>query len=847
MLKRVVIARDPLDTLSWEYYDTENVCQLLTEQFDTWPDTARIYYKTVSMDADITPSCEADIKRLQELDGPFYVVVYPAGQGLFLIVMVIISVVMLVMTPTPPNPVIRNTQQTSPNNELSERGNKSRPNGRIPDIYGTVRSTPDLLSVPYKIFIDHEEVEYSYMCIGRGTYDVSDIRDGKTLCTDIGGTSVEVYGPNTSPNSGSPQLTIGDAINVPVLNVYRSNSVNGQVLRPPNTQYNTNDIKFNYPNEIQINLTSNNKFKDLFEDGDEITISNTEFSYDSWSFDLNGTYIIDTVTNTLITLVNPAAVNASWGDELQGAGAPIASTILPLIVSDFPRWVGPFTLDSASLDYTMSNFVALNGLYKDNGQTQQRFDVTVEVELTPVDGAGDPIGSPETFQATIPGSAVIRDTRALTLTANPTFTGLCKVRARRVTDADLTYQGQVVDEVKWRDIYTVIPVTKSHFGNITTVQSVTKATAGALAVKERKLNMLVTRKLPARVSGSTFTSELYATNNAADIISAICLDQFIGNRTAAEIDFDNIYATVAAIEAYFGSEKAAEFNYTFDNDNLSFEETVSTVASAVFSVAYRLGNVIKLSFEKETDDSTLLFNHRNKIPGSETRTVKFGNSNDNDGVEYEYVSPDDDAVVTYYIPTDKSAVNPKKIESIGVRNPLQAYFQAWRIYNKMIYQNTATEFEATQEADLLVLQDRILVADNTRPDTQDGEVLSQNVLELTLSQNVDLTTYASYVIFLQHIDGTVESISITEGSAANKVVLAQAPRLPLALDSDLYARTTYIIVGNTQPRQQAFLVAEKTPQDNMTSTINAINYDSRYYGKDLDYINGIVNENGEVA
>jgi len=89
-----------------------------------------------------------------------------------------------------------------------------------------------------------------------------------------------------------------------------------------------------------------------------------------------------------------------------------------------------------------------------------------------------------------------------------------------------------MDEIKWRDLYAMGEVTQNDFGDITTVHSVSQATGGALVAKSRKLNMLATRKLPRRISGSDFTTELYATDRADEIMSAMCLDPRIGNRSA---------------------------------------------------------------------------------------------------------------------------------------------------------------------------------------------------------------------------------------------------------------------------------------------------------------------------
>jgi hypothetical protein len=950
MLKTIVLAKNAFEPQSWTTHETANVCEFLQSQFDVWPDTARIYNGNVSESTDVTPRDDAGIARLNELDGPFYVVVYPGYvSAIWYVVALIVAVVVVavVLKAKIPNTALRNTQEQSPNNDLAERTNKPRPLARIPDIYGTVRSTPDLLAVPYSLFINHIEVEYAYMCVGRGLYEVSDVRDDTTLIADIDGASVEVYGPNTSPNSGdSPQLRIGSDISEPVLNVKRSNSVNGQVLRSPNGQsvVGDNNIRFVTPNVIEIKPDSGLKFGDKFSSGDLLHVQNASlyssyvtqtqeitaysdgyfefavsaidsnyvagaeitivyakfFVYDEFNFSsyqaysLSGTYKIDSVETEMlgglylhrITLINPSNINSDWAladGELQATaslkistgtptydfngsylivslddstihlsdpasvssswtGLTASSYMSPTVTTSGDKWVGPFIIDGLNRQKIYANFVALNGLYKDDGQNQQQFDVTLELEATPINADGSSRGSVESWQAVVQGSAIYRTTRAISVKVVTALAGRYSVRARRVTASDLSFKGSVVDEVKWRDLYAVSDVDQTHFGNVTTIQSVTFVTSGALTLKERKLNVLASRKIESKQEDGSFA--VMPTSNAADILRAVCLDPYIGNRSVDEIDITNFYESVAAVESYFGTSIASKFNHTFDNTNVSFEEMAISIADAVFCQAYRRGNVIKLAFEKATQDSVLLFNHRNKLPGSETRTINFGNNNDNDGIEFQYVDPEDDALVTLYLPEDRSAVNPKKIESVGIRNRLQAWFHAWRDWNKIRYSNQVVEFEATQEADLIIPQDRILVADNTRPSTQDGDVIGQNGLELELSHDVTFETGVTYTVFIQHVDGTVESIQINSASASNKIVLANPPRAALALGEDLYARATYVIVGNNSARQNAFLVSEKTPNDNFTSNIKAINYDDRYYDNDADFINGVVDVNG---
>jgi len=872
MLKKVILAENALDKSTWETFEVPSVREFLYSRFDALPDTARIYHNQVAESNEIYFHDDPEGKKLDDLSGTFYVVVYPGGAAIPYIIYAVIAIASYYYAKSQiPSATARNVQNQSPNNELSERTNKARPRARIPDLYGTVRSTPDLLSL-HTAYVDHVEKEYMYTCVGRGAHEIpaNEVKDETTLYSEIEGSGVEIYAPNTSPNSGdSPQLTIGDQITEAIYIANRSNAINGQVLKSANigeSFQGDGDTMFGFNTTWSgspflaggsFQILGPVDFGDLFNVGDEIVISNAVYDDDVTFVNLDGTYTIlyiavgrdpqGTPVQTIVQLEDVVSITTDWElmpNFLNGITGPIS----PLIESASDGYVGPFRVKAPDLEKVYCNFVALNGLYRDDGVTQTAINIEVEVSLTPIDSQGVPSGAEILTRGVVIGSATEKSSRALTLkisfgTQTTGYEGAFSIKARRITDK-ITANGTVMDEIKWRDVYAMGEVTQNDFGDVTTVHSVTQATGGALVAKSRKLNMLATRKLPRRISGSTFTVELYPTDRADEIISAMCLDPRIGNRSKDEVDFDNIYDTVAEIETYFGIEKAVEFGYTFDSDNLSFEEMISSVVQAIYCTAYRFGSVIRINFEKETDDSVLLFNHRNKLPGSEKRSVRFGNQDDQDGVELEYVDPEDDAVVTIYLPNDQ-ARNPKKVETIGVRNRIQAYWLAWRLWNKIQLQNTATEFNATQEADLLVLNDRILVADNTRPGTQDGDVISQDGLELTLSQAVVFDVAQTYIIFLQHTDGSVESIGVTAGSTSRQVLLAQAPKAPLSLDVAAYARATYQIVGSASTREQAFLVTEKDTLDNFTSRVVAINYDDEYYEHDSWYADGIINEEGE--
>lgn len=246
-MQSVTLIENVLEPETWSRHEVEDVREFLVERFEEWPSSARIYHGQPAQDRDVTPATERDVERLATFED-LTVIVYP-GDPITAIIAIgaIILGVMAAMLIMPKIPSLENQQSPSPNNGLSERTNRARPNGRIPDIFGTVRAVPDLIAAPYRVYENHREVEIAYLCLGRGEYEVSDIRDGDTLISKIAGASVEVYAPYTSPNDGEdPQVLIGTSIGDPVFNVVRLNEVNGQTLIAPNDRAirSRGDIRF---------------------------------------------------------------------------------------------------------------------------------------------------------------------------------------------------------------------------------------------------------------------------------------------------------------------------------------------------------------------------------------------------------------------------------------------------------------------------------------------------------------------------------------------------------------------------------------------------------------------------
>lgn len=939
-LKKVIIVPDVYDRSTWSEAEVEDVLAYIYQQFDVWPENAKIYHNQIAESCDVTPNhpkrINAQIEHIQTLEGKFFVVIEPAIEPftIFMIITAILaaySVYTVLTMPKPQAPTVG-----SSNNELAQRSNQARLNGRIPDIFGRVRSYPDLIAQTYTIYKDGIEIEECLMCIGRGYYQILDMRDGDTDVANIAGTSVSVYDPFASI-VGTPIYQVGEAFTELPKFVRNSASINGQTIEMPNSAVlESSNVWFQSPNLIKAtgldftqyfaatdrvalsgavygvqdvnlsgsimvnedkmviiesttNIDNPNLFKGLQLTGAlvdiettsgtppvtetntrdlsgqyivsgvtktvitggfhyEITLSNPEKVNANWqyvnnsytitagavlnrntnSITLDDTYTINSVTADTIALVNPSAINSDWDKLLT---LPNQSTqgqdVLVRFDAVSSKYVGWFNFDMPEATQAVFNFFFPNGLfYQDSKGGVWEEKITVIIELQAIDSNGDPVGSITTINQEI--KANNKSQFGKTIYIDLPTVGSFRFRLSRTT---ATQAGKTQDTCKIKSVYGMADSDISDYGNVTVVRSRTVATDGALSIKERKLNCLVNRKLPLDGTGP-----LQVTRSAGQALINLALDEHIGRRTSTEVDIAQINAEIAKVNAYFGSDLMSEFNYTIDDDNLSFEEIAGMVASSAFCEPYRFGSLTRLKFEQPQENAVLLFNHRNKVPLTEKRSYTFGVQKDYDGVELEYTSDVDDARVKYIIPEDTTPKNPLKITTTGIRNEAQAKVRAWREWNKLRYKYMSCEVEVLDESELLIRNDRILVADNTIVDTQDGEVEAVDGLIIQTSQPCTFDVGSDYFIHLQISNATVDVVPCTAGVDKYHVVLSRPPVQPLVVSDDRYVKTLYTLVRADQTEAQAFMLEELTPQTQMTNTLKASNYDARFYERDHDFI-----------
>jgi hypothetical protein len=507
----------------------------------------------------------------------------------------------------------------------------------------------------------------------------------------------------------------------------------------------------------------------------------------------------------------------------------------------------------------------------DDGVTTRPLNIEIQVIVTPADASGNPTGDSFTQQATLQGSATARGSRALTMRIKPTgFTSTrCLVRARRLTNtprrwrqvsnveedlfgADLSadppriayFSGTVQDEIRWTHCYSMSKPGNISFGDVTTIHTKTVATTGALRVKERQLNCFAYRKIQTW-DGSAFGGALVANDRAYNVLFTIMQDSTIGDLDDANIDFEGIVAAFEQVResVWSDADLATSFNFTFDDPDLSFEETIQAICQACFAVAYRVGTTIKVRPDIAGDDAVLLLNHRNITQDSQKVTHTFGAPTENDSVEVGYVDPNDDRNTKVIVPTHGPTLKPRQVKVIGLRDPQQAYWHAYRAYHKMLYQRQSLTLEALQEAESVGARERVLIADETRSGVQSGEVLSVSGDRVRTSQPVVLAGGVEYRIFFQKPDGTVDDHRVITAPSTRELQVAGS-LADVQTDPNEGLRTLYQVIAQTEPTPRAYLVSSVRPSTPMTHQLEAVNYSHMYHLADglttwVDFANGL--------
>lgn len=397
----------------------------------------QIYIDGIGAGNDVTE----DFDALRE-DAEFFVVESPGGgavSGVFKLVGVILNPILKLLLPSAGGAasVAGNQQGASPNNSLTDRNNKPRPYERTYDICGTVQSIPNNLMQTYKRYDSSGNlIEYGYYDVGRGPLDtpVEGITDGDTKLKDISGSAAAVYGPYTSPNSGTPQVQIGAAITEGLYVTIVSNQVDGMELKAyDNLSANIGSIAVVSRNGSTATITDasgDSGFSTYMKVGSAIELLN--IYVDSSGAVLSGIYTITSISDVDVSFtVDPSS--SGWPSV---PTSPVALRVLSDATTgpydkteaSFTDW---FVMNAIKTSRVVGNFGANNGIYKENNDGKFKTSTSVRLEYQALDGRGVPYGPVYAVEGAASGQST--DATGITLIGELPEPSAFRARARRTS------------------------------------------------------------------------------------------------------------------------------------------------------------------------------------------------------------------------------------------------------------------------------------------------------------------------------------------------------------------------------------------------------------------------------
>lgn len=793
-----------------------------------------VYIDEIGEDNNVTE----DFDALKE-DAVFHVVETAGGGGTFAKLIDPLGVLKFVTKLIAPSQnantsSLSNSQADSPNNSLTDRNNKPRPYERSYDICGTVQSIPNNLMTTYKLFNSAGTVvEYGYYDAGRGYLSIpaSGVTDGDTKVQEITGTSVAVYAPFTSPNNTStPQLQIGDPIAQGLYITVESNEIDGIVLKAQNdVQVDVEGFTISLSGSTGTLVGSDAGFNDYLSVGAIAFFDDVRAVRPGDDLVLTGYYPVLSVSETTLS-VNVSSNQAAW-DQLtttNGIASPSGKHKVgpqDTYNASLTDWV---SINRLPVERVVANIAAANGMYKDKGGSKKRAAVTVEMQYQLLSEDGVPYGPVYTKSATVTGRSA--DYTGVSVVGGLPVASTVRVRMRRVTPLDLTFEGTVVDEVTYINLYGQTVDNTPHYGNRTTVHSARKQTPRASDVKQPQLRMIATEMLYKYRGNGVFDTVMTPNNQAVQSLIRLARDPVVGNLNLSVANMDKLLATQNEIETYFGTPLAGQFCYTFDDYKSTMQDIISTIAEAVFCTPYRKGPDILLDFERPRMGPEMVFTHRSKTTSSEKWTRTFNDSQVYDSLTYSYIDPKTNVKETITIPPD-GGVNTETYDSKGVRNYQQAYWAAYRRYQKNVLKKVTVSFTATEEGIFVLPGRAISVVKGSRMSPQDGYVVAVGGLTLTLSQPVTFTPGDDHSVILKRRNGSVQSVAVTPGATERQVVMQSAPQEAIYTGNSAL-KTEFSFGSEQRHNAQMMLVTTVDPGDDRTVKITGFNYEQDFYKYD---------------
>ncbi len=739
------------------------------------------------------------------------------------------------LLPDPEIPTSLSGRKPSPTYSVRAQSNSARIGEPIPVIYGRQKLFPDLAAQPWFDYENNDQFLHQLHCIGHGEFEIldKDIKIGNSKLSNYVNVTKQIVQPGELVTLFEDNMvTAPETSDLELLGVTQykrssliSNDDNGFRMSKADRR-----IRIRFPNNPDPLLSI--PWNSTFNIGDSVTLIN----FDNPAYE--GTFTVQSISANGEDLILTDVLSWPAGNSVDQDGEIVLSKFVDLDNNDGFTGIIPLCPVGTIINRFHLDIEFPDGLFDldNNGDPVIRHGGAVFV-FGLIDNEDNFIGGGPTsggnFDHFLNTRNVFRVSRAVPGAPfiNP---GRYGVQIKHLTGYPKNLDFGSAFRVILRGVRGQLQNVQ-RYGQLTMLAIKIKATNQLNSSLSKKVNVVVTRKLPIW-NGSSWDLPV-ATRSIAWAIADIWMANYGGSRSFCNLDLDALLALEETWNSR-GGTGSDEFRDFFD---ATFDQQV-TVWEALTRAA-RVGrakpvlsrNVLTIVREQLRSTRTSMFNTRNIIKDSLSIDYSFDDNRAPDGVRLKYL--DDvtfkEEVVQPKIETNTDATRPKEVTLFGCTRYEQAFREALYMNAALKLQKRKMTFETELDGHIPMFGDRIAISHFTPNWGISGEVLSVNGLELTLSEPVDFTVSGPFVVILRKkngsVDGPITCIEVVSPNN-NKILLDTAPSF--TIQTELNLERTYFSFGNSVESIQDVIVTEIEPRGNKRVKVSTINYDPAVHTAD---------------
>ncbi|MEX0549051.1 host specificity factor TipJ family phage tail protein [Raoultella terrigena] len=715
----------------------------------------------------------------------------------------------------------------SSNNDLTGQTNKARLYKGRPNIYGQVRSYPDLIQEALYEYIDDNKYITEWFEVGYGKYTISSVRYSESNLGSLSGASYTPYQPGE---------TIG------VMNVgYQFDDIDGEEVPGPNESD-------DFPAET---ATSTSIVSGAFIDGQLVIkqLANVDnFAYfadlafpHSVSFVINVSYAGSggTVTKDVTgygdiwsaeQVIDPVDSQVYYnfiignlsGGEITSLPADTVINLTKFVLNDMQALViGPAFSPIEAEQLWVHVQTQLGATAGESSYLIKFWKVDENNNAIP--------GTAESFAYTLDN-----DFQVTTKNYRKTYKYTPAAGAGRyAVTIERTNNSNDSNVVTLMAIHAVNVRENVVYPDDTIISVRLKGSNTSNTNREQKYNLLAQRNtITYNTSTGLVDYTLRPSRRFADAVLHEWL--VVGGQELSRIDV----ATLYSIQSSFTDEQLSYFDYTFSDASQSIGERIQTICDAARVNFNYVGDMLTFWRDEAVVTPDAIYARSNMLWDGYGISYAMTLPSGYDGIALDYTDPVTNDKAYIYLSVDQdgiaevddATVNAMTVSLLGCRNKPQALDRAYLEARKLLYSRlsmTATVFETTQVVRGAVVQ----LPDMYDNAQQTGYLTGRNGDIFSTSERIDFGGGDLWVVITDSLGNYHGRWRAYPVDGNNKAFTAAADGFDINIydGSEVQVASRYFIATDTELNSTIWRVETAKPNGDDTQTLTLSEYSDSIY------------------